>query len=227
MLRKLLAASAAFFMSVAAFGATLVPIQLLNPTGSVANQALVSAGASSAPAWASIVNSVAGRTGAVTLSVGDVSGAAPASSPTLTTPNIVGVTNGSNASVGSVGEFPGPTNLSGASITSGTPLNASSISLAPGDYEIQASVAFTGAASTVATYFQVGVSSTSATFAAFPNNTTLLGVSVTGSNGVPVVSSPVVRISLSATTTIYAVAQSFFSTSTMTVSGNLHIRRVR
>lgn len=37
-----------------AFGATLNPIQLLNPTGSSSGQAIVSTGASSAPAWGGV-----------------------------------------------------------------------------------------------------------------------------------------------------------------------------
>lgn len=45
---------------VVAFGATTVPIQLLNPTGSTAGQAIVSTGASSAPAWGGVgVNGIA------------------------------------------------------------------------------------------------------------------------------------------------------------------------
>lgn len=37
-----------------AFGATLAPVQLLNPAGSTAGQAIVSTGASSAPAWGAV-----------------------------------------------------------------------------------------------------------------------------------------------------------------------------
>lgn len=43
--------------SVAAFGATTVPVQLLNPTGSTSGQAIVSTGASSAPAWGNVTAS--------------------------------------------------------------------------------------------------------------------------------------------------------------------------
>jgi len=40
-----------------AFGATLNPVQLLNPAGSTAGQAIVSTGASSAPGWANVTAS--------------------------------------------------------------------------------------------------------------------------------------------------------------------------
>lgn len=52
-MKKLLTA-ALLALSSFAFGATLAPIQLLNPAGSTAGQAIVSTGASSAPAWGSV-----------------------------------------------------------------------------------------------------------------------------------------------------------------------------
>lgn len=82
-IRHLVAAILAL-MASASFATTLIPIQLLNPVGSTAGQALVSTSASAAPAWTSLVNSVAGRTGVVTLAVADVSGAAPTANPAFT-----------------------------------------------------------------------------------------------------------------------------------------------
>jgi hypothetical protein len=55
-MKKLLAV-ALLALSSFAFGATLTPIQLLNPVGSTAGQAIVSTGASTAPAWASVTAS--------------------------------------------------------------------------------------------------------------------------------------------------------------------------
>jgi len=52
-MKKLFASLVALFASVA-FGATTVPVQLLNPTGSSSGQAIVSTGASSAPAWGGV-----------------------------------------------------------------------------------------------------------------------------------------------------------------------------
>jgi hypothetical protein len=42
------------FVASTAFGTTLNPVQLLNPAGSTSGQAIVSTGASSAPAWANV-----------------------------------------------------------------------------------------------------------------------------------------------------------------------------
>jgi len=51
---KRLITCALLALSSIAFGATLTPIQLLNPAGSTVGQAIVSTGASSAPAWGGI-----------------------------------------------------------------------------------------------------------------------------------------------------------------------------
>lgn len=50
-MKRILAFLAAATISLSAVSATLVPVQLLNPTGSTAGQAIISTGASSAPAW--------------------------------------------------------------------------------------------------------------------------------------------------------------------------------
>lgn len=52
-MKKLLAV-ALFALSSLAFGATLNPIQLLNPAGSTSGQAIVSTGAGTAPAWGNV-----------------------------------------------------------------------------------------------------------------------------------------------------------------------------
>jgi len=52
-MKRILGAALALFAS-AAFAATTVPVQLLNPAGSTAGQVVVSAGASTPPAWGGI-----------------------------------------------------------------------------------------------------------------------------------------------------------------------------
>ncbi|CAB3754525.1 hypothetical protein B7G54_11980 [Burkholderia puraquae] len=74
---KRLVAFTALLFSAISFGATTVPPPMLNPTGSTAGQAIVSTGASSAPSWQSIVDSIvagagvtaSGATGSVTVSI--------------------------------------------------------------------------------------------------------------------------------------------------------------
>jgi hypothetical protein len=53
-MKKLLAGLALFLFAAAAFSTTLNPIQLLNPAGSTSGQAIVSTGASTAPAWGNV-----------------------------------------------------------------------------------------------------------------------------------------------------------------------------
>lgn len=52
-MKKILSCGIALFASVA-FGATTVPVQLINPSGSTSGQAVISTGPSSAPAWGSV-----------------------------------------------------------------------------------------------------------------------------------------------------------------------------
>lgn len=53
-MKRLLTLLALTFSAAASFGATLNPVQLLNPAGSTAGQAIVSTGPSTAPAWAPV-----------------------------------------------------------------------------------------------------------------------------------------------------------------------------
>lgn len=53
-MKRLLTLLALSLASVAAFGTTFVPVQLLNPASSTSGQAIVSTGPSSAPAWGNV-----------------------------------------------------------------------------------------------------------------------------------------------------------------------------
>lgn len=93
-MKKLLAVLALFSASV--YAATLVPVQLLNPVGSTSGQAIVSTGASSAPAWSSINAATLG--GATFAAPGPI-GSTTASTGSFTTLNSVG--GALNGSLGS------------------------------------------------------------------------------------------------------------------------------
>lgn len=59
-MKRLLTGALALLFSLVASATTLNPIQLLNPAGSISGQAIVSTGASSAPAWGGVgVNGIA------------------------------------------------------------------------------------------------------------------------------------------------------------------------
>lgn len=76
-MKRILGASLALTASLA-FGATLTPIQLLNPTGSSSGQAIVSTGSSSAPAWGGIgVNGIAAIAANTVLANATASSASP------------------------------------------------------------------------------------------------------------------------------------------------------
>ena len=146
------------------------------------------------------------------------------------TNGIVGTTTNDNANAGSVGEY--LTNSTAAtSATSNTPLNATSISLTAGDWEVSGLIATNPAGSTTTTVVIAGVSTTSATFQNVPGaggffNAQALTVSVPA-GGQIFLQAPPMRVSIAATTTVFLIGQANFAVSTMTISGFIRARRVR
>lgn len=279
----------ALAISVSALATTLNPVQLLNPAGSTSGQAIVSTGASTAPAWANVaatalaaqaantvVANVTGSSASPTAfampscstsasalnwtsgtgftcnssvnaaTLGGATFAAPGAIGSTTastgkfttlqatgaitpssTSGIVGTTTNDNAISGSIGEFPTPSNLSSVSLTTGVAANVSSISLSAGDWDVSCNTAYAPAGTTTINGYATGISTTSATFAGPGTYTSIIGASFTGSTGSPAITTPTIRESLSATTTIYCVASMTFGTSTATASGFLRARRIR
>lgn len=273
MLRKLFALVLAVAASVAS-ATTLNPIQLLNPTGSASGQAIISTGASTAPAWGNIsvggLSPIAGNTvlaNATGSSAAPVAFAMPScsatgnallytsgtgitcgsgyallASPTFTgtatfanlaatgtitpsqTNGIVGTTTNNNANAGSVGEYVSAT--SGAvTLTTGISANVTSISLTAGDWDVHGYINFSaGSGDTITNTFS-GVNSISASLPAAPLNWTTQ-FSTTQNTSISTFA-PMQRFSLSATTTIYLVAQAGHSGGTATATGHIRARRVR
>lgn len=143
------------------------------------------------------------------------------------TAGIVGTTTNDNANAGSVGEFPTPSDLSSVPLTSGTAANGSSISLTAGDWDVSGSCLFTSAASTTSTIWTCGISTTSATRPASFSQENVLQLSTAQTNVGSQMSTPVVRISVASTTTVYLVGMCAFGTSTETLSGKMRARRIR
>lgn len=140
---------------------------------------------------------------------------------------IVGTTTNNNANSGSFGEFVNslvPTSSS-ISLTSGTAVNVTSISLTAGDWDVDGSVYFTGNGSTVSVTFIGGTNTTSATlgssytFSDVPSS--ILNISDLS------FTVPTNRYSLSSTTSIYLVARASFSAGVANVSGQIRARRMR
>jgi hypothetical protein len=144
---------------------------------------------------------------------------------------ILGTATNDNAVAGNVGELITGILASGnaVTLTTATAANVVSMSLTPGDWEIEGVADFLPAASTSISVMQQGASTTSATFAGQDTFTT----EVNGSGGIVpgavTISSviPTQRLSIAATTTVYLVAQATFTVAGMTVYGSIRARRVR
>ncbi len=139
------------------------------------------------------------------------------------TNGIVGTTTNDNANAGSIGEYI-TASATAVSASSGVSLNVTSVSLTAGDWDVQGLVASAPAGSTVVQAVLASSSSTSATIAATPFRTQVTQ-NMTGTYfAAPI---PIARYSLSATTTIYLVANVTFTTSTLSCEGFIRARRVR
>ncbi|MBR8083065.1 hypothetical protein KDX23_09945 [Burkholderia vietnamiensis] len=141
------------------------------------------------------------------------------------TGGIVGTSTNNNANAGSVGEFINPAATSGTNLANNTPTNCASTSFTAGDWDVQGIVAFIPAGSTSIVNPSIGISTTSATFGGFDTTSTKIGTNGAGLGDV--MPTPIVRLSLSATTTVYLVATAGVSTSTATCSGRIRGRRIR
>lgn len=135
---------------------------------------------------------------------------------------ISGRVDGAAAAAGVVGEVLSAATAAAVSVTSGTPLNVLSLSLPAGEYELESALLVTNSGNVTALSF--GVSSTSAVL---PSNwydlysiTTTLAAGNSSRQGMSR------RLRLSATTTVYLVAQATF-TGTCTAQGYIRAMRVR
>ncbi len=136
-----------------------------------------------------------------------------------TTLGIVGTTAGDNANAGSVGEY--ATNASSASLTSGAPTNIVQMSLTAGDWDVWGNGILSGAGTF--SEIDISISLNSATQGA---QGTFNKVSYT-SSGLSAVSTPMVRVNVTATTTAYLVYAVTFSSGAFSGIGNIFARRVR
>lgn len=145
-------------------------------------------------------------------------------SPTMTTPDIIGTVLANNANAGSEGEYL-TANAAGVVLTSGTPTNIVSRSLPPGDYLVFGNILYQPAATTTTQVTLSGFNTVSATFPAIPMYSQSGAQVVAGLNtsSMP----PFTRINVSVTTTINLVGQANFSVSTMSASGNIFALRIR
>jgi hypothetical protein len=148
----------------------------------------------------------------------------------ITKPNIIGTATNDSASAGSVGEYVSSSIATGSSVSlsTGTGATVTSISLTAGDWDVSGDVAFTFGATTSYTFIGGGVSTTAATLGGVDNNFQFVTAASVPTNAIDMVKpTPTVRISISGTTTVYLIAQSNFSVSTLKAYGSIRARRIR
>jgi hypothetical protein len=148
------------------------------------------------------------------------------------TSGIVGVTNGSNANAGVVGEYVSSTVASGSAValTTNVFANITSISLTAGDWDISGTVALVNATGTANFIYANGcISTTSATIGSLGQS---WGLSYTTAQAIAYYTdftqaTPTTRLSLSGTTTIYLTARGVFTGGTVNAYGIISARRRR
>lgn len=149
--------------------------------------------------------------------------------PVVTSGLVSGTTTNDNAAAGTLGEYSSSGVASTTvSLTTATPVNLHSVSLAAGDYDVQGIGVFQTAVNTSVTATQVGLSTTTGTFGADGSYTRdNFAAVVPGAIEWKDAVTPVFRISLATTTTVYLVGQSTFTVSTQTAGGVIRWRRMR
>lgn len=176
--------------------------------------------------------------GSISLTTGPVFvtptlGAATATSITFspTTGGIVGTTTNDNTTAGDVGEVIESSVVLGSavSLTTGTAKTVTSISLTAGDWDVWGNVLFNPAAATTITEIVSTISTIDNTKPAVPNGGAYTSMHLafgTSANSMGFFSG-MRRYSLSATTTIYLIAQATFGTDVLSAYGYIGARRRR
>lgn len=150
-----------------------------------------------------------------------------------TTKGIQGSNTNDSVTAGYVGEELKTTVASGSavSLTTATSTNLASVSLTAGDWDVYSEFIYIPGATTSVSQLSQGISQSTG---ALPTTTTGAGdysvysivAAVLGANNISQSVGPV-RVSLSGTTTVFAVARPTFTISTLTVYGSIRARRVR
>ena len=132
-----------------------------------------------------------------------------------------GVTDGSDASAGQIGEYVTASSSGAVTPSTGAVNNIATLPLTPGDWDVAGNVIFNPTAGV--TYAACSVSTTSgaigpiATRVPGAASATQLRIGTGGS----------LRVSVAAPTTVYLTAQTAFSSGSMSVTGVISARRMR
>jgi hypothetical protein len=156
-----------------------------------------------------------------------------ATSPAITTPDIVGVAAATNANAGSVGEYVESNIASGSAIAAGATGVAktlTSISLTAGDWDVSGVVQWIPLSTTVMSAYAGSISTTTNTLDITNGrwSSMVLQTGVTGAGNTDGSSAIIpCRFSLASTTTIYLVGRATYTTAGLNMYGILRARRVR
>lgn len=148
----------------------------------------------------------------------------------LTTPTINGVTNGSSAASGVLGEIIKSViaAASAVALTSGTPTNITSISLTAGQWVVEPNVSFMGNGSSSIVVSNAWASLTSATLPDFSLTSGTNSVNgVAGSGSQLSYCAPTLQVNVSTTTTVYLSAQVAYTGTGQTACGGITATRIR
>lgn len=150
--------------------------------------------------------------------------------PTINQPVIMGVTDGSNAAAGEVGEYIESVILQSSAVTFTNTVvrDLTSISLTAGDWDVWGNITYPTVGGSAPSQLTAWISSTSAT---------IIDSSVTGQIALTVaggvlaagncIIAPMRRFSLSSTTTIYISGVSVATSGDATGCGGIYARRAR
>jgi hypothetical protein len=141
---------------------------------------------------------------------------------------IKGTATNDNASAGCAGEVISSNITAAVTLTTATPANVTSISLTAGDWDVYGEV-WISVGTGGATQIKAAINSASATFPVNPSlntATSQISAAITASL-FSVLSLRTCRVSLSATTTHYLIAQATFPSGTTQALGNIIARRAR
>lgn len=143
------------------------------------------------------------------------------------TSGIVGTTTNNNANAGSFGEY--LTNATtGTALTTNVTATATSVSLTAGDWDVSGVATYVPAGTTTTVAVTTGISLSGTAFGAANTGSFIqLNMLNPGAGIGEVQGSPTLRLSLSATTTVFLVFNAAFSVSTATVNGFIRARRMR
>lgn len=143
---------------------------------------------------------------------------------------LFGTTTNNNAVTGDVGEYITATIATGASISlsTGTTATVTSISLTAGDWDVSGVVDYTFGATTNYTNLVQGISTTAATLGSQDTFTDYeTAATVPTATADASWNTPLTRISIASTTTVYLVSQATFTISTLKAYGTIRARRIR